>query len=426
MVSIVLLLCSGSLIAMFGWLSMLFICNPDQLSWLNRILPEWAKISLSHGEISQTIPQIESYLRDHGKIAGEIVSLDGESKKSFLLPVLQERENCQLNCKYIVEMRVYQQSINSKLKSESELSYDLATQLPISGPEESFVLAPLGDTTDDNQDPLPLTKVGRFEGGTPSPGLWFYLQGQRQQGTNAIAYGHILHYNPQQTNLRLMLSWTSPKGQLPEWQSITGKAKQLVVNQTIGLEPRLHIYQVKPVNPIQLEEISLTPPALKDSAYQNALLIARSGLWTPAFNWLEFMKTQRQQPFPATAQAQIDLIHLHSQLTKIQADKSWASPSQQVLANLIDGRWEKALQVFEASPDNAQEITTLLKADTGRLWNRVEAALKVKPNRSEVKAWGALILAAKFGQERANSWIKNQEGALSREQGSRGVDIYGR
>ncbi|WP_339382160.1 hypothetical protein [Aetokthonos hydrillicola] len=82
--------------------------------------------------------------------------------------------------------------------------------------------------------------------------------------------------------------------------------------------------------------------------------------------------------------------------------------------------------MFEASPDNAQEITTLLKADTGRLWNRVEAALKVKPNRSEVKAWGALILAAKFGQERANSWIKNQEGALSREQGSRGVDIYGR
>ena len=47
----------------------------------------------------------------------------------------------------------------------------------------------------------------------------------------------------------------------------------------------------------------------------------------------------------------MDVIRLHSQLTKTQAEKNWASPSQQVLADLIDGRWEKALQVFEASPE---------------------------------------------------------------------------
>ncbi|MHC5829279.1 MAG: hypothetical protein ACYT04_78535, partial [Nostoc sp.] len=102
------------------------------------------------------------------------------------------------------------------------------------------------------------------------------------------------------------------------------------------------------------------------------------------------------------------LIRLHSQLTKTQADKNWASPSQQVLADLIDGRWGKALQVFEASPHNTQEIVTLLKADEKTLWNRTVAALRVNPNRLDVQAWFALILAVQRGEEHTNSWLKAQ------------------
>jgi hypothetical protein len=120
------------------------------------------------------------------------------------------------------------------------------------------------------------------------------------------------------------------------------------------------------------------------------------------------MQKQRREKIPAAAQAQIDMIRLHSQLTKTQADTTWASPSQQVLADLIDGRWGKALQVFEASPQNAQEIATLLKADKGRLWNRVETALQVNPKRPEVQAWGALIIAVQQGQERANTFLQGQ------------------
>jgi len=415
MVVIAVLLSSASLIAMFVWVSILVICNPEQLGWLNKILPEWAKFSLGNGESSETLPQIQAYLSKQGQIAGDFLPLDEDSAKSFLLPVFKQRENCHSDCKYIVELRIYQQLIDSNSQLVLEKSYQLATQLPVTGPEESFVVAPLVDATDDNQGSsmsLPLTEVGRFEGSKPSPGVWFYLRGQRQQGTNAIAYGHIVHYNPERTHLQLMLSWTSPSGQLPQWRLLTGSVKELVVDQTAGLEPQVRVYQVKPakfvLNPIQLEEISLTPAAIQDSAYQNALLIARSGLWTPAFEWLQFIKKQRQARIPPTAQAQIDLIRLHSQLTKIQANTSWASPSQQVLADLIDGRWEKALQVFEASPQNAQEIITLLKADKGRLWSRVEAALQVNPNRPEVQAWGALILASKLGSERANSWLKGQ------------------
>lgn len=402
---------SAALIALFVWISLIFILNPEKLSWLNNVLPEWAKIS-SQREHPQTLLQIKLNLKNKGQIAGEILPLDGDIENSFLLPVFKQRANCQSDCKYVVELRVYQ-SQDTETQSSTEKYYHLATQLPVTGPEESFVIAPLVDATSENQGSsisLPLSEVKHFESGTPS-GVWFYCKGQRIEGTSAIAYGHILHYNPERSNLQLMLSWTSPNGQLPKWQQVTNNGtKELIVDQTVGLEPQLLVYQIQPANsfldPIQLEEISLKPAELNNSAYQDAVSIARSGLWTPAFEWLQFIKKQHQEKIPTAAQAQIDLIRLHSQLTKIQADKSWASPSQQVLADLIDGRWEKALQVFEASPQNAQEIATLLKADEGRLWNRTKAALQVNPNRPEVQAWAALILAAGKGQNRANSWLE--------------------
>ncbi|MBD0264912.1 MAG: hypothetical protein ICV78_19965 [Tolypothrix sp. Co-bin9] len=411
MLAVAVLSGSAGLIGLFVWISLLFILNPEKLSWLNNVLPEWAKIS-SQQEHLQTLSQIKLNIKKQGQIIGEILPLDGDVENSFLLPVYKQRANCQSDCKYIVELRVYQ-SEYKETQSSSERYYHLATQLPVSGPEESFVIAPLVDATSENQGSsisLPLSEIKRF-GEDTLPGIWFYCKGQRQEGTSAIAYGHIVHYNPERSNLQLMLSWTSPNGQLPKWQQVTnGGTKELIVEQTVGLEPQLRVYQVKPansfLNPIQLEEISLKSLELNNSAYQNAVSIARSGLWTPAFEWLQFIKKQRQEKMSAAAQAQIDLIRLHSQLTKIQADKSWASPSQQVLADLIDGRWEKALQVFETSPQNAQEIATLLKADEGRLWNRTEAALQVNPNRPEVQAWAALILAAGQGQNRANSWLK--------------------
>ncbi|WP_375510456.1 hypothetical protein [uncultured Nostoc sp.] len=416
MLAIAILLSSASLIMAFAWISVLFIFNPDQLSWLNKILPAWAQIPLGNHERPQTLKQIQLDLSKKNQIFGETLPLHQNAEDSFLLPVLQQRANCQSDCEELVELRVYERSEELEFKSQSENYYYLATQLPVTGPDESFVISPSLDGTSEPQDisiPLSLTEVQRFEGGTPSPGVWFNLRGQRQQGTGAFAYGHIVYYNPERRNLLQMLSWTSPNGQLPKWQQVTGDGtKELVVDQTIGLEPHLQIYQVKPLKlflkPIQLEAITLKSSAIKDSGYQNALSIARSGLWTPAFEWLKFIKKQRKGVLPEAAQAQMDLIRLHSQLTKTQAQKNWASPSQEVLADLIDGRWGKALQVFEASPHNAQEIATLLKADEKRLWNRTAAALRVNPNRREVQAWFALILAVQQGEGHANSWLKAQ------------------
>ncbi|MBN3927386.1 hypothetical protein [Nostoc sp. NMS4] len=414
--AIAILLSSASLIMAFAWISVLFMFNPDKVSWLNKILPTWAKIPLGKHERPQTLKQIKLDLSKKNQIFGETLPLHQDVKTSFLLPVFQQRANCQSDCEELVELRVYERSVELEFKSQSENYYYLATQLPITGPDESFLISSLLDGTSEPQDisiPLPLTEVQRFEGKTPSSGVWFDLRGKRQQGSSSIRYGYVVYYNPERTNLLQMLSWTSPNGQLPKWQQVTGDGtKELVIDQTVGLEPHLQVYQVKPLKlflkPIQLEAISLKSSTLKDSAYQNALSIARSGLWTPAFEWLKFIKKQRKGVLPEAAQAQMDLIRLHSQLTKIQAQKIWVSPSQEVLADLIDGRWEKALQVFEASPHNAQEIAILLKSDEKRLWNRTVAALQVNPNRREVQAWFALILAVQRGEEHANSWLKAQ------------------
>ncbi|MHC5727490.1 MAG: hypothetical protein ACYTXY_25845, partial [Nostoc sp.] len=423
-VAIAILLTSASLIMAFAWISVLFIFNPDQVSWVNKILPAWAQIPLGKHERPQTLKQIQLDLSKKNQISGETLPLNQDAENSFLLPVFQQRANCKSDCEELVELRVYERSEELEFKSQSENYYYLATQLPITGLEESFVISPLLDGTSEPQDiniSLPLTQVQPFESGTPLSGVWFNLWGQRQQVTGAfvgdvgaaIAYGYVVYYNPERTNLLQMLSWTSPNGQLPKWQQVTGDGtKELVVDQTIGLEPHLQLYQVKPLKlflkPIELEAITLKSPALKDLAYQNALSIARSGLWTPAFEWLKFIKKQRKGVLPEAAQAQMDLIRLHSQLTKTQADKNWASPSQQVLADLIDGRWGKALQVFEASPHNTQEIVTLLKADEKTLWNRTVAALRVNPNRLDVQAWFALILAVQRGEEHTNSWLTAQ------------------
>jgi hypothetical protein len=416
MLALAILSSSIGLLALFAWISILLIFNPEKVGWLNIFLPEWARVSLGGKERPKTFKQIKDILSQQGKIAGDILPLSGDTTKSFLLPIFQERANCQSDCKYLVELRVYDPPEDLEFQSKPETHYSLTTQIPVEGPEESFVVAPLLNATTETPGSniaMPLNTIQRFEGETPSPGIWFYLQGKRSSATGVVTYGHILHYNTERSHLQLMLPWTSTTEQLPQWQQITGSAtKELIVNQTVGLEPQLRVYQIQPAkfvpNPIQLAEISLQPPALKNSAYEDAILFARTGLWTPALERLESIKKQRQVKITSAAQAQIDVIRLHSQLTKTQAEKIWASPSQEVLADLIDGRWQKALQVFEASPQNSQEIRTLLKSDGGRLWSRAEATLQIQPNQKEAQAWSALILAASQSPERANSWLKTQ------------------
>lgn len=411
LIALIILLLLTSLVIGFAWISFLFIFQPQQLGWINKLLPQWAQIKVAKSE-AQTLAQIEADVNKLGLQKGEIIF----NENSFLLPIYKQRSNCQSDCKEIVELRVYQQALDLEFKTEPEKHYQLTTQIAIAGPEESFVIAPLVNATNENQGSsisLPVTEIKRLEGASKGSGTWYYLLGQRSEGTYNINYGHILYFNPARYHIQQLISWTSPTGTLPQWQQVTGNSnKELVINQTVGLEPQLQVYQVKSVktflNPVELNEITLKPAALKDSSFEKAISMARSGLWTPAYNSLKFIKKQKKN-ISSNALAQIDVIRLHSQISKTQADTTWASPSQQVIANLIDGRWGKALEAFKTThKQNSLEISQSLKADSGRLWSRIEAALQVNPSQKEVQAWGALILASQYGDARAYSWLKEQ------------------
>lgn len=417
MLAAAMLLGSASMVLVVGWISVLFIFNPEHVSWLNNVLPEWAKFGLNQGQRAHTIQEIQAQIEAQKRIAGKIVPLEKDTEESFLLPVFRQRKNCYSDCKYIVELRTYHLATDFEWRKHPEKYYHLTSKFSVTGPEEFEVIAPLVEANAEENPgssiALPITEIGRFEKDTPKPGIWYYLRGERSSGTNLTAYGYILHYNPKRRNLLNMISWTSPTGDLPRWQQVTGGGeKELVVTQTVGLEPRLRVYQVKPsefvINPVKLSEITLKPQALKDSAYKDALLLARNGLWTPSEKSLQSIKKQKKGKISPQAQAQIDLISLHSQLTTKLADTSWASPSQQVLAHLLDGRWGKALKVFEASAQNSIEIKNLLQVDKGRIASRIDAALEINPNSSEVQAWKALIIASKQGRNEAYYWLKRQ------------------
>jgi hypothetical protein len=399
------LIAAGGVIVGGIWLAILLMIDPNTVVWLNQFLPQWTRIPITVISPPQTLAAIQNEIRKSGLISGEPIYLDNSE---LLLPVLTSALNCQTDCEQIVELRVYQPA---EVRGEQGF-YELVTQFPITGPEEYFVFStPVSTKSDDAESshPLPLTKLTRFEDKAPSMGIWFNLSGQRLSGDTPMTYGQVIHYNPDQMHLSVMLQWTTPNEQSPYWQQVTGSpTPELVVNQTVGLEPQFKVHQIQPrnfvPNPIFLEEISLARPAIDTQTFRNALMLARNGLWSWAVKWLQ---SQKKEKWTTAAQAQMDVLQLHAQFTQSQAKQAWATPSSSIYANLIDGRWADALRIFQAS-DAAplQEIATLLNTDSGRLWARVEAAIKVSPDDEDVKAWGALILLAQQGNQKAIAWLK--------------------
>jgi hypothetical protein len=386
------------------WLAIMLMVNPNAIVWLNQFLPEWTRIPIASNSPPQTLAAIQTEIKKNGFTPGEFQPLkDAE----LLLPVFDTTPNCQINCEKIVELRVYHPA-----KSSGDKKYQLVNQLAISGPQEFFALA----TGSGNQGKsslsraLPLTKISAFNDKAPGQGFWLILTGQRTNGDPAITYGQIVHYNPDQMHLSVMVQWTSPNEFIPSWQQITGNTTpELVINQTAGLEPKFKVYQIKPrpfvPDPIYLQEISLVQPAIDTPLFHKALMLARSGLWSPA---RQLLQSQKPKQWSANAQIQLEVIKLHAQVTESQAKQAWASPSQQIYVNLLDGRWSDALLVFQASESGlpVQEIATMLKDDSGTLWNRVAAALKVNPDDRNLQAWGVLIVAAQQNREKAIAYFQ--------------------
>ncbi len=248
---------SAGVIIAAGWISILFIFNPEQVSWLNEFLPTWEQIPVNKKDIPQTLAEIQLALNKQNRIAGESISLevinndDNQERNSFLLPVFQKRNNCQSYCQELVELRVYQHTKDLEFQFKPETYYHLVTQIPITGVTKSFVESPLDKNYLQLQKQggninLPLTEIKAFEASPLSPGFWFYLRGEYKQGDNQITYGQIVHYNPKIRNLQQVLSWENPNGQLPKWQQVIGSdVKELVIDQTANLKPKLQVYKLK-------------------------------------------------------------------------------------------------------------------------------------------------------------------------------------
>lgn len=415
-----LIAASASGVAGLSWLSVQLIVNPQAEVWLNSLVPGWSRNRVAE-QPAYSLRDIRDQIRRQGWLAGELMPLgrgisflDGKTPTTdVLLPVLQVQQNCSMECDRVVQLRVYQ-AATPRQASEQE-KYYLVDQLAITGLEESFAIAPLVEAESANQGSsrlLPLTHLSRFEE-SAAAGIWLNLSGKRSRGDETIAYGQIFYYHPKRQHLSSKLQWTSPAGDEPIWKEVTGGGSpELIVNHTIGMEPHFEIYQATPhafvPSPVQLKQISLVEPALNDSPYRSALLLAQNRLWSTSLAWLQAVKQRSSADWSTAAQAQMDVVQWHSQITQNQAEGSWASPSQQILANLIDGRWERATTVFESSVEASQEMLGLLQGDRGRLEKRIKAALQVNPTKVEIKAWGALLRAAQQNPSSAIAWLKQR------------------
>ncbi|TVU51937.1 MAG: hypothetical protein EA414_20150 [Arthrospira sp. PLM2.Bin9] len=466
-----LLFGGSALFSVSAWFSYQLILNPDVGIWLNQFLPASTQIPLQPNDYLYSLEEIREELKAVGRFFGEPLPLPNREVlgdmsnsvttarleerlfaqnpylkpwRSFLLPheslvqapvdllipVMQTRESstttpCPTGCKEIVELRVYKSVQTPYQAVGTPQLYRLVYQLPVNGPAESFVLASLIGTRANQQGgnrPLPLTDITTFKNKVPESGVWFNLYGNRLVGDTQVPYGHIIHYNPKHYHLSSMLEWKSAAGQHPIWENVTGGPyPELLVEQTMGLEPQFSIYQVRPrrfvPNPIELVSISLDQEVVDHYAYRRAIRLARSGLWSPALSLMEPLKKNSgtggdyPQNWPALAEAQLQLIQFHASITDAQATAAWASPSQKVLAGLIDGRWSEALNVVQSSSLNQTELLNLLQADGGRIKNRIQAALLENPEEPDLQAWGALILVAQQGRSEAIAWLETQSQA---------------
>ena len=411
--SAILLTSAVSLVIGGSWLAVKLIVNPASVSWVSQILPDWGEFAPSK---SQSLSDIAAEVARAGRQLGQPIHFSTypgmtQSQSGFhhlLLPILQPIKYCVPNCNQIAELRVYRPKA-----SGSRVVYELIDRMAVTGPAEVEAIAPLSNSLTSSTRTLPLTSVTFMDSNAPA-GLWLQLSGEWQRGSRVL-YGQVVDYDPDRARLSLLQSWSSPAGQLPQWRQVTGNSTpELVVNQSVGLEPQFQVFQLKRsrslIQPTRLEPITLTEAVLQDRSYETELLLARNGLWSLALARLQALK-QTEPSWPAAAQAQLDLIALHAEVTQSQADQDWASPTQQVLAQVIDGRWSKSLAALKSASQSGYDIRHLLDTNSDRLWQRIETALRVMARQADLQAWGMLIRAVRQNQQQALTWLGKQPNA---------------
>lgn len=413
------------------WLSFQYLVNPDVAFWLDHELLGVTHQNQGEAALPQTLDQIQAALTKGGLTAGQPIVLKSDfglpsemktasdiampiSKKVVANDAQQATGVCNEPCEQIDQLRIYRSLqlpwlIRLLLRKPY---FRLTDVISVRGPSSADLLTPDQNplVSAGSDQPLPLTQSDIYNP-APQPGLWLRLTGLQAQGSSVSTYGQIFYFDPRRERLDLMMNWVSPPGEVPQWQQVTGDSlPELVVNQTVGLEPQYAIYQLKMADGVahQLQPITLIEPALDAPTYLDGLTLGKSGLWTPALALLKQQKQNDPKRWNPAAQAQLDYMKLHANITQAQANQPSASTVQRILGYLVNGSWSPALDVLQSDRSARSEVREMLLSDTGRLANRIDTALKISPGDTSIVAWGALLRMIRGSEAQAIAWAQRQ------------------
>ncbi|NCJ05845.1 hypothetical protein GS597_04830 [Synechococcales cyanobacterium C] len=403
------------------WLSWQVMVNPDVDFWLMQFLPMSSAPETNENYRPQTLAQIQDRLRGQNLSPSLPIELTTVARSSVfvrdvpdvLIPIAQPpAPNCQANCQPLLELQTYralQLPMLLRLLSAQHF-YRLLERRQVRGPTalDLAVLTEGAGLLSRSERPLPLSRIQRLEP-APKPGLWLLLSGLSTDRHTTATYGQVLYFPPRSSRFRVMLNWVSPRGEFPRWQAVTGnEALELVVNQSVGLEPDFAVYQLQQTSSgaEQLQRISLANPAIADAQYEAGVRLAQQRLWSPALAQLKALG--QSQSWPPQAQAQFALIQLHAQVTHTQAEQAYTDIVERIVAYLINGSWSAATDVLTSASGARPGVRQMLLADSGRLQSRVEAALAFNPQQTDAIAWGAMLMHMQRSPAAALTWARQK------------------
>jgi hypothetical protein len=391
-------------------IGLIYLANPLAISWLSSSdAPAFYSNSLWN--IPKSIPQIQAELgRSYLKLGESYNLKTGET----IYTVLEtETQN-------IREIRLYQTIWDRGVEK-----YLLVSTTTVAGIDEYFVRSPkfkyateaIPERLRPDRNRLPLKKLSLLNN-PPSQfnGIWFSTTGN----IGGIAYGQIYYFsNDKRSQLVELDVWTSPVGELPIWRNAlpsNSNSVQLVVNQTQAYEPSLLIFQpeeviVRSIRKVHLRQVTLNEAKGQPKAYQDALVMASVGLWSPALGKFNLMvdelRSQGKQLSPFL-QEQYDLIALHAKITSDQAQNPNSSLGEKALVNIIDGRWSEALEIANDTAYKGDKIAEMLAKYHPHIWQRVMTMLTFT-GAKEIKLWGGLVVLQRNGLRRAEHWLREQK-----------------
>jgi hypothetical protein len=401
----------GSLIVVV----IIYLANPLAISWLaSSDAPVFYSNSLWN--IPKSIKQIQSELAQNQLKLGESYNL----KTGEIIYTVIEIET-----QNIREIRFYQGIWDRGVEK-----FLLVSTTTIAGIDEYFVRSPLlkyitypiPEGLKPNRRRLPLKKLSLLAN-PPSQlsGIWFSTSGY----IDGIAYGQIYCFlDDKRSQLIELEPWTSPANELPVWRNVLGRnilnsnssSMQLVVNQTQEFEPTFVVFQpeeiiTNSIRNIQLRQVNLNEAKNQPKIYQDALVLASVGLWSPAlekFNvMVEQLKAQGKSLSPFL-QEQYDFIDFHSKITHNQAENSNFNLGEKALAKIVDGRWSDALAIANDPAYKGDRIVEMLAKYHPRIWQRAMTALTFT-SATEIKLWAGLVVLHRDGLRRAEHWLREQK-----------------